>query len=473
MIKKRRSGKRRGIAARWMTAILLFTIIILTAAAGVVIVSTRQSYYAAAEQALESRISKMIVRINNFPQSQREEELKKAIENFTDPRYEMLLIDREQHIIATSSGYAYLSGQPVDDIKNAFTAGGKGSIIGTSLSREHIIAVTQMLDTPIGETVAIRYVSSLENVDSSIMNIAQVSVLVCLVVLGISVIIGLFFVRSIVVPIGRIGQTASRIADGDFNVRVDNVYNDEIGELCDIINDMAVGLSVSDRVKNEFIASVSHELRTPLTSIKGWGETLKKLGSENEKILNQGLDIILNETERLSLLVEDLLDFSRLQAGGRMRFTFDVVDVAQELHQIMQLFERRAANLKMELKCLLPREELLISADKNRLRQVFANLIDNAIKYSRPGDAVTVAIDCGPRMVEIAISDTGVGIPAEELPLITQRFFKASNALSGSGIGLAVVKEIVDMHDGTLRIDSELGGGTTVTVSLPRLELEK
>lgn len=475
MFKSRKNRKKRGITTRWIAAILMVTVVILASASVVIVISVRQSYYSAARQVLDRRVSYMINRMSDYPAEQRGDELSNYVETFSDSekdKFEMMLVNEDGRVIKTSSGYAYGADELMEDVEQALwseQSDGKGSYIGYSANGEHIVAVTQVLRSPIGETAAVRYVSSLVYVDKCIMGVVQATILVSFAVLMFSVLIGLYFIRSIVVPIGKIGQTASRIADGDFEVRVENVYNDEIGELCDTINNMAAGLSVSDRLKNEFISSVSHELRTPLTAIKGWGETIQSVGTKDEKVLNKGIDIIISETERLSYLVEDLLDFSRLQSGSQMKFAFETVDIVSELHETVQIFERRAESLGLLFSFITPKAETLVSADKNRMRQVFSNLIDNAIKYSRIKDTITVAVENVGAKVHISISDKGIGIPDSDMKSITERFYKASNSLTGSGIGLAVVKEIVVKHDGELKIDSTLGKGTTVTVILPLL----
>jgi Signal transduction histidine kinase len=467
-----KKDKKRGITRRWITATLLFTIVILVAASMVVIVSMRQNYYSTAQSVLEQEVQERVVRIYNYPVNQRYAELRKFVETFSEKdKFEVMLINEDGRVIATSSGYAYSAEEPLDDFYQAMESdSGKGSFIGYSaVTGEHIVSATQVFSTPVGETAAVRYVSSLRNVDRAVMSVVQITVIVSLAIIAFSIFLGMYFIRSIVVPLGELGKTASRIADGDFDVRVENVYNDEIGELCDTINNMAAGLSVSDRVKNEFISSVSHELRTPLTSIKGWGETLQSMGKKDEKVFKKGIDIIINETERLAILVEDLLDFSRLQSGGQMKYTFDVVDIVGEIRDNISIFERRAESLGLKIKCEMPDEAVMISADKNRLRQVFSNLIDNAIKYSQQKDTITIQVTNLPGKVKISVSDMGIGIPEKEISSITDRFYKASNSLTGSGIGLAVVKEIVVMHDGTMKIESALGKGTSVHITLPLL----
>ena len=279
---------------------------------------------------------------------------------------------------------------------------------------------------------------------------------------------GSYFVRSIVQPIGRIGETATKIASGDFSVRLKNEYNDEIGQLCEIINYMSDELQKADTVKNEFISQVSHELRTPLTAIKGWGETL--LGAEGDKeTMVRGMSVILGETDRLSGMVEELLDFSRMQSG-RMTLVLSKMDIIAELVDVVIMFTERA---KREGVTLHYEDTDLITpvmGDKNRLRQVMINILDNALKYcSHEGNIwVTAAEKDG--YILIVVRDDGIGIPQEDLPHIKERFVKGQNSRRGTGIGLAVADEIMKMHKGYLRLESELGQGTSVTIAIPVMD---
>ncbi len=271
-------------------------------------------------------------------------------------------------------------------------------------------------------------------------------------------------------PVNEINSAARRITKGDFQARIDNRYRDEMGDLCDTINEMAAGLSEADRLKSEFISSVSHELRTPLTSIRGWGETLKLIGTKDEETFNKGMDIIVSESDRLSVLVEDLLDFSRLQTGritvNRLR-----LDVIRELEGTLQVFEQRVSRMGLALIASDGCKNPYIMGDKNRLRQVFTNLIDNAIKYSEQGGEIRVESYNDNGYVIIKVIDRGAGIPKEDIGRITQKFYKAKNATTGSGIGLAVAREIVELHSGTLSYQSELGVGTTAEIRLPNTDI--
>ena len=470
------SIKGSGITRRWVLVGLLLTIVILLVGSCAVLLSLRQSYYSLAQQALEFRITSTLRLMPSRTQSSAERvaALRSLVEDFDEKdKFEFMLVDGDGRVTVTSSGFAYGEDEPLDDYREAASSSdGMGTFIGTSASGEHIIAVTKMLTSPIGDTAAIRFVSSLREIDSQLGSAAGITAAICLIVLFFVVSSGIYFVRSIVIPINEIGRTAKRIADGDFSVRIENKYNDETGTLCDIINDMAAGLGEADRVKNDFISSVSHELRTPLTSIKGWGETLAEIGPDNRETFDKGMKIIISETDRLSVLVEDLLDFSRLQSA-RITVNKENFNLTEELSGAVQTAEQRVLSQHMKITLDAPKQPVMIDADRHRLRQVFTNIIDNAVKYSSSGGVISICERVEGDNAVIITRDYGAGIPPQDLPKITQKYFKASNSVTGSGIGLAVVKEIVELHSGTLTLDSELGHGTTVTVRLPLKSGEK
>jgi len=228
---------------------------------------------------------------------------------------------------------------------------------------------------------------------------------------------------------------------------------------------MAEELDASEKLKNEFISSVSHELRTPLTAIKGWAETMQICDSD-PVTMKRGLDTIVKEAARLSWIVESLLDFSSIR-DKRINLIKEKIDILAELGEAVYMFKERAANEKKTLIYTEPKMLPPVMGDKNRLRQVFINIIDNALKYTAEGGAISVSAGVNENMVYVSVTDNGCGISAEHLPNVTKKFYKANYMKQGSGIGLAIVDEIVALHGGTLNIISEEGFGTTVTVNFP------
>ena len=244
-------------------------------------------------------------------------------------------------------------------------------------------------------------------------------------------------------------------------------YNDEIGDLCDTINYMAGELGTTEKMKNDFISSVSHELRTPLTAIKGWGETLMALDPvKDREMMEKGMDVIIGESERLSGIVEELLDFSRLQSG-RLTMKMEKIDILAELGEAVFMFQERSKRENIELIYYEPELLPVVMGDRNRLKQVFVNILDNAFKYSDAGGRVRVEAEEGDGEIRVVISDTGCGISAEDLSKVKEKFYKANHTRRGSGIGLAVADEIIRMHGGSLELRSVESSGTDVIITLP------
>lgn len=312
---------------------------------------------------------------------------------------------------------------------------------------------------------SVRVLVSLRETNRQIMYIIFLTIVAGLIVFLIIMAAGMYFIRSIIRPVRNIGEITRHIASGDFDARIEAKNDDEIGRLCDSINHMAEELSSSERMKNEFISSVSHELRTPLTAIKGWAETVQN-SYDDPEITKKGLGVIIGESERLSALVEELLDFSRLQ-NGQMSFKLENCDVIAELSEAVLTYTDAASRAGIELVYNEPENVPPITADASRLQQVFINIIDNAIKYTPSGGVITVSAGCSNGFIIISISDTGSGIPEDELDKVKQKFYKGRHATRGSGIGLAVAEEIVKKHGGLLDIASTEHIGTVVTITLP------
>ena len=470
-IKKKRN---HGITWRWIAGSLLWTILILIVGVIIISYSFRESYYNQARLSLLRIIEQVYSQVPasyQMDDSGRERALHSLVQDFSErDRFELMTVDTDGNILLTSSGFTYDSTEPMDDFFEAANSASRSAgRIGYALDGEHIISHTRLFHVPINNSIAgIRMVTSLRLVDAQLKETVYLLVLSCILILFFSIFSGVYFIRSIAIPIRSIGNTAKRITGGDYEVRIDNRYNDEIGELCDIINDMAVGLTDADRMKNDFISSVSHELRTPLTSIRGWGETLLTAGAGDALTFEKGMRIITSETDRLSLMVEDLLDFSRLQTGG-ISIQRVPADIIAELSEVVMVFEKRADGQGIEIIYNEPEESEPVFADRNRIRQVFSNLFDNAIKYTKRGGSISILVSKDDLFVTITVKDTGIGIPEDEVDRITEKFYRAKNSLPGSGIGLAVVNEIVSLHDGKLKVESELGKGTAISVSLPVL----
>ena len=468
---KRRRIARRKITQRWMVNNLSVIIVVLLIFEIMFMVAARSYYYQNVQYLLTSR-ARVLMRSFQTYQSEQvagfEDVAREFVGNFADKeKMELQVVDATGHIVVSSTGF-----QPVEEImpdySRAFSSDdGIGVWNGRNSTGENVMALSLVIRNGDGTAEGVlRYLVSLSLIDQQLLVMMGVMVLFSVIVVFFVVLSSAYFVNSIVYPVTEIGRAARRIALGDYDYRLVKKYDDEIGDLCDTINYMAGEISTAEHMKNEFISSVSHELRTPLTAIKGWGETLRQGGSEDPELLDKGLDVIIGEAERLSGIVEELLDFSRMQ-GGHLNMKFSRMDLLAELSETVLLFRERAAQAGITLEYIEPENLPPIVGDKDRLKQVFINVIDNAIKYSDRGGRVRIeTADMGGH-VQIVVGDTGVGISAEDLTNIKHKFYKANRSRPGSGIGLALADEIVKRHKGRLDIDSEEGVGTTVTIMLP------
>lgn len=444
---------------------MLFAVVI----SGTVFV--RSYYYGTARQYLTSRInmiSSILQRSYNDPAASFSAEVRSIVENWSEKdKMELMVVDSGGRIGLTSSGFVpEESLDSMEDFGQALSSGTSGYYTGKISSGENIMAVCLMLpDNDLGYS-AVRLVSSMEKIDRSVSVITMILIIICLAILILMFASGLYFIKSIVIPVRQIGSTARRYAVGDFSVRITKKNDDEIGELCDIVNHMASELELSEQMKNDFISSVSHELRTPLTAIKGWAETVGSMPDDAETIA-KGMRVITSESERLSRMVEDLLDFSRMQ-NGKFSLNKNTMDILAELGDAVLIYTEKARREGIDVIYDEPDMLPFVYGDRNRLRQVFVNIIDNAIKYSDKGGVVSVqATMSDARHIEVDVSDTGCGISPQDLPKVKTKFYKANHTRRGSGIGLAVADEIVTLHGGKLEIFSEQGVGTTVTITLP------
>ncbi len=427
-------------------------------------------YYNSAKQYISSRLNMVSGMLSQYyadNPSSFTSEVRSIVENWSDKnRMELMTVSGSGQVSMTSSGFAPTFDVLTQDYYDALESGSSGTFTGRLPSGEKVIAISIVTPDTAGEFSVIRIMASTAMIDRHIASLIIIAAATFGAILSLMMFSGMYFVKSIVLPVRQLGATARRYARGDFSVRMPVQSDDEIGELCEIINKMADELSQSEAMRNEFISGVSHELRTPLTAIKGWAETIGSMPDDSETIV-KGMRVITSETERLSEMVEELLDFSRMQ-NGKFTLTKGNVDILAELGDAVLIYTEKAKKEGIELVYAEPEDLPAVYGDRNRLRQVFINVIDNAIKYSEKGGLVTVqAILADENRIEIEVSDTGCGISPEDLPKIKTKFFRANHNKRGSGIGLAVADEIITMHSGTLEVFSEQGMGTTVVIMLP------
>lgn len=312
----------------------------------------------------------------------------------------------------------------------------------------------------------LRYTVSVEKTYHIVNTLLFYGIIVGLVIVAVTPSLFLPLIKRAIAPLDAVNNTAEQLIKSEYPARLTKPQESEFDRVASIYNAMFDQIERTEQVQNEFISSISHELRTPLTAIKGWGETLTSGGLEDKEEISLGLDIICKEAQRMIGLVEDLLDFSHLQAG-RINLYIERVSINHLVGEIHDLLSVKAAKksvaLAMELGGGLPE----MDGDGNRLKQVLLNLLDNALKFTPMGGSITVRTHRYGEVVEIDVIDTGPGIAAKDLPQILSKFVKVDGRSPGSGLGLSIANEIVTLHGGQLLLSSEIGKGTKATVRLP------
>ncbi|MGI5949912.1 sensor histidine kinase [Peptoniphilus sp.] len=332
---------------------------------------------------------------------------------------------------------------------------------------ESIMSVTGQILDESGNTIGyLKLISSLEDANRAIYKTMITLIFFTLIVAAITAVVSMIFSRSLVKPILELTDVANQMLDGNYEVRANIWQDDEIGELAKTLNSMSDEIINKDKIKNDFISSVSHELRTPLTSIKGWAVVLKDADKDEKELIDDGLNIIENEVDRLTKMVEDLLDFSRY-ISGRISLDKEIFNITKTCEDVAKQMKPRANNNKIELIVELTEEIELIYADENRIKQLLINLLDNAIKFTSENGWVKFQMYRKDDNIIILVSDNGVGMSKEDLAHVKEKFYKGKHSKSHSGIGLSISDEITNLHNGKLEIFSEENIGTTIKVTLP------
>ncbi len=295
--------------------------------------------------------------------------------------------------------------------------------------------------------------------------------------LVISVFLSLLLAKTMIAPIQELTHAAEKVASGDFSDKVENSSKDEIGVLTRTFNDMAVqledtldDLKRSEQMRREFVANVSHELRTPITGVKSYAETLSADPDMPADTRERFLNVILNESDRMTKIVQDLLTLSRFDAGS-FEFSFDEFSFETSVRDVYNAVRMEAQAhghvFVLEVEPGIPR----IRGDKARVEQVLMNMVSNAIKYTKDGGRITIKAGVRGGEVWCSVKDNGIGIPKDDTTKVFDRFYRVDKARSresgGTGLGLSIAQEIVVRHGGRIDLKSRLGHGTTITVWLP------
>ena len=384
-------------------------------------------------------------------------------------------IDKNKNVILDKYGIKTNEKYEYEDVNRALRGNNTLTPYTYNISgtNEHVMSISVPLRVNNQIEGVVRYSLSLKSIDNTVIKLVCFFILAGVIILIIALLLSLKFAESLIRPLKNLKQFANELAQGNYNIKLkkEELHNDEIADLVRTFEHMAVEIDKSRKLKEEFISSVSHELRTPLTSIKGWSETLGYEGIGKEE-LDLGLGIIQDETERMISLVEDLLDFSRL-SSDRIRLQIDMVDVRKLAKGVVAQLTVKANEKNITLLTEFKTEDIVdIQGDKNRLRQVLINLVQNAIKFTSEGGYIVVIVSQGEEFTTFTVTDNGVGIKKENLTKVLDKFFQEDYNKAGSGLGLAISNEIVKLHGGKMIIESEKNVGTTITFTLKNRIIE-
>ena len=297
-------------------------------------------------------------------------------------------------------------------------------------------------------------------------------VYITLILIAATLLLSFLLSRSFTKPILDITKVSMAMAAGDLSARISSNRKDEIGRLAETINFMGNELTKTEQLRKDLIANVSHELRTPLSLIKGYAETIRDVSGKNEEKRERHLGIIIDESDRLSGIVGDILNLSQMQAGY-IDLKLERIRMDEMLARLVKRYEILSESTDVRISCDKA-AEVFVEGDEARIEQVLYNLVNNAYNHSPKGSVIHINTMERGNKVRVEVSDSGEGIPQDELHNIWERFYKVDKSgkrkRAGTGLGLAIVKSILDAHEAAYGVDSKPGSGATFWFELKKAE---
>ena len=418
----KRGLRIRGLRQRWLVNAVLPIVLVVIAIVTVYTLGVRRTYYSAMRSGLETRARVAADNFSSYGLKSYSEYFRYAsitAETFEEKdRLELQFINVNGRVQVSSYGLTAGTQPGTSDVTEAVATGKPASFEGLDpQTGERILSVSAPLRFNGRVIGVLRYVTALHEADRSVLVSMAVAIGVALLCVGLAIFSNAIFINNVVEPVAVVSDAARRISAGSYGILIDNHYRDELGELVDNINDMSLKISQSEKIQQEFVSSVSHELRTPLTAINGWAETLAADPGANPEQTQRGLNIIVKESRRLTTMVEELLDFTRMQ-DGRFTLRVEETDLLAELEDAIftyrEIFSREGIELRYECADDLPP----IIADGERMKQVFCNVLDNAAKHGGAGKRIDVDMTREGECYVVRIRDYGPGIPEAELPYV-------------------------------------------------------
>ena len=416
----------RGLRKRWIVNTILPVLVLLVLLVTLVSAGVSTYYYSSMENGLVKQVEAMSNAFNDYfmnSYAEYNQMATQAVDTYEDKnQIELQFIGSTGRIQMSTSGLTAGSSPGTSDITNAIANQKIEPFQGRDPETgEKILAVSAPLLFNGRVAGVMRLVTSLKLVDRQIVLVVFIILAVGVICMALVLISSLLFINNVVEPVAVVTEAAKRISAGSYGFQIENKYTDELGELVDNINDMSLKIGRNEKMKSEFISSVSHELRTPLTAINGWGETILEDPNDDPAQMRRGIRIILNEARRLSTMVEELLEFSKME-DGRFTLHMEQVDLQAEFEDAIFTYRELFRQEGIELTYESGDEDLPpIPGDSERLKQVFCNVLDNAAKHGGAGKRIDASISREGEFEVVRVRDYGPGIPEAELPFIKQK----------------------------------------------------
>lgn len=457
-----------GLGTKLSLSYVLISLITLIIMEGLFFFAIYQYYVSGVEQTLTNNAEASASMYNRYaPSGDIEDKQDFIFENMNSQEKALVEVyDTNGRFLINNIGNTENGTQLTEDYNEAIN-GDIASWRGKLDTREAVMSVSVPIFDGKNVVGVLRYVSSMSMVYDLLKQNFFVVFIIGVVILIVATVVGRVMSSLILKPIRNLIRVTREITKGNLEAKATVYNNDEIGQLSRAINRMTDEIAQSNKTKNDFISSISHELRTPLTSINGWAETIED-SLDDVETTRMGIEIISRETKRMIRLVNDLLDFSKLQSH-RIELNLEPLWMNEFLEGLYTQFLPRAAQDEIALRLHLGNTDVMLLADENRLSQVFVNVIDNAFKFvkGRAYPEVVIQAHMLDDQVVMTVEDNGPGMSSEELMRVKEKFYKGSSKQSGTGLGLSIANEIVSLHNGTFYIDSIRGVGTKVSVVLP------
>ena len=372
--------------------------------------------------------------------------------------------------------WAACADMDVSGIFSSIIHNGEGTVITDKLAKNYadmpVMSLTCPIITEDGETVAALVMhTDTSDIKVSIRQMRMDLLLYSIIAVVLAMMAVSYITGKIAKPITDMNQIVRRYSKGEFDLRVPEGGDDEVGQLGKSFNMMADGLNTLEEARRSFVANVSHELRSPLTSMRGFLEAMED-GTIPGEEQGKYLDIVINENRRMTAMVNDLLDLARIESGQVLLKT-EAFDINELMTRTLLTFEARVDAKKLDVELDIGDRRLMVEGDPSQIAQVLRNLIDNAIKFTPEGGRLRLSAKADKKLVTVYVRDSGKGIDKESIPHLFERFYKAEKAhtpgeSAGTGLGLAIVKRIIDQHDQDITVESETGKGTCFSFTLKR-----